>query len=108
MGMEPPACGPAEAGHYVPPTSYLLLCGWPAEVDARDALRFRRRVEHGVFVEAEDPRRDVGRELPARGVVLLHALVVPHPLDREPVLGARELVHQPVERLVRPQLRVIL
>ena len=40
-------------------------------------------------------------ELPARGVVLLHPLVVAHALDGDAVLGARELVHQPVELLVR-------
>ena len=47
-------------------------------------------------------------KLPPRGVVLLHALVVAHAFDRDPVLGARQLVHQPVELFVRPQLRVVL
>ena len=47
-------------------------------------------------------------KLPARGVVLLHALVVAHALDREAVLGAGELVHQAVELLVGLQLRIVL
>ena len=35
-------------------------------------------------------------------------LVVAHPLDGDAVLGARQLVHQPVELLVRLELRVVL
>ena len=50
---------------------------------------------------------DVRREAAARRVVSLHALVVAHPLDGDAVLRARQLVHQPRERLVRLQQRVV-
>ena len=56
-----------------------------------DGLRFRRRGEMRVFLEAEHLRRHVRREAPALRVELLNALVVAHALCREPVLGARRV-----------------
>ena len=47
-------------------------------------------------------------KLPARRVVFLDALVVPHPFDGDAVFGAGQLVHQPIELLVRAELRVVL
>ena len=44
----------------------------------------------------------------ARRVVRLNGFVVAHPLDRDAIFGAGELVHQPVELLVRLQLRIVL
>jgi hypothetical protein len=40
--------------------------------------------------------------------VSLHGLVVAHPLHRNAVLGARELVHEACEGLIRLQVRVVL
>src|SRR5688572_4607576 len=57
-----------------------------SEVYLRHGLRFSRRVEQRVLLEAEDRRRHVGGESPALGVVRLDPLVVAHALDRQPVL----------------------
>src|SRR6185503_13890961 len=78
-----------------------------AEVHLRHLFRRRRRVEERIFLEPEEAGGDVRRELAARRVVVLHALVVAHALDRDAVLGPGELVHQAVEALARPQLRVV-
>src|SRR4051812_9963332 len=80
---------------------------WP-EIDFRNLARFRGCFEERMLLEAEDSSREVGGELPARGVVFAHAIVVSHALDRDAILGARELVHEPVELLVRPELRIVL
>src|SRR6185436_1814611 len=78
------------------------------EGDLRNRLGLRRRLEEWIFLEAEHLRRDVRRELPARRVVVLHLLVVAHPLDRDAVFGAGELVHQTIELLVRAELWIVL
>src|SRR5688572_14106634 len=77
------------------------------EIDFRDLFGFFGHFVEGVFLEAKNFRRDVRGELLGGRVVLLHALVVSHAFHRNPVLGARELVHQPVELFIRFELRVI-
>jgi len=59
-------------------------------------------------LEAEVAGRDVGRELPAGRVVCLDRLVVAHALHGNAVLGAGQFVHQPGERGVGFQGRVVL
>src|SRR5436190_17481650 len=78
------------------------------EIDLRYLLRFGRRLEERIFLEAEHLRRQVGRKLPPRGVVVLHALVVAHALDGDAVFRSGELVHQAVELFVRFQVRIVL
>src|SRR5215472_15759760 len=78
------------------------------EVDLRCLRCGRRRFEERVVFEAEHLRGEVAGELTPRRVVFLYALVVPHPLRRDAILGPREFVHQRVELLVRFQVRVIL
>src|SRR5204863_9028293 len=77
-----------------------------SEIDLRHLLGLRGRLEERIFLEAERLRSQVGGKLAARRVIALHRLVVAHALDGDPVLRAGELVHQPVELLVRAQLRV--
>src|SRR5437773_9250827 len=77
------------------------------KVDPRHLLRVGRRLEERILLEAEYFRGQVRWKLPPRGVVLLHALVVAHPLDRDSVFGARQLVHQPIELLVGFEVRII-
>src|SRR3954465_7395283 len=79
-----------------------------AEADLRGDLGLRRCLEEGIFLEAEHLRRQVRRELTARRVVGLDGFVVAHALDGDAVLGAGELVHQPVELFVRLELRIVL
>ena len=90
----------------------LLETGWrqpkPLETDFRRLLCRDRRFEQRVILEAEDLRRDDARKLAPARVVLLHALVVAHPLDRDAVLGARQLIGQTVELFVRFQIRIVL
>src|SRR4029434_3815514 len=77
------------------------------EVYLRRLFRCRRRLEQRVVLEPEQLCREVRGELTPGGVVLLHALVVPHPFDGDAILRSRELVHQAVELLVGFQLRVV-
>ena len=79
------------------------------EIDLRgDLRRFRGLEERVIALEAEDRRRDVRRELATRGVVLLHLLVVAHPLDCDTVFCAGQLIHQAVEGFIRAQFGVVL
>src|SRR4051812_42073808 len=95
-GHQPSACvisfpGPAARGaaDRVRYDADLPLRRVTAKVDVRYAFGFGRRVEQRVLLEAENTRGDVCREAAAGGVVFLDALVVPHPLDGNPILRAR-------------------
>src|SRR5262245_14800525 len=79
-----------------------------SEVDLRRLARFHWRLEERVILEAEYLRGNVAREPARLGVVLLNPFVVPHALGCDPVFRTRQLVHEAVELLVRPELRVVL
>src|SRR5262249_32382508 len=68
----------------------------------------RRRLEVRLLPEPAERRHHAAREDPEPGVVLADRLVEPHPLDRDPVLGALQLGLEGEEVLVRLQLRVAL
>src|SRR5262245_48716894 len=53
-----------------------------------------RRVEIRVLLKPEQRGRDVRRESTAKRVVFLYPLVVPQPFGGQPILSARQLVHQ--------------
>src|SRR5580765_7317713 len=78
------------------------------EVHFGRRLRRRRRLEVGIFLEAEHLRGDVRRELAALRVVFLQPLVVAHARDREAILRALEGVRQPVELLVGLEVGIVL
>ncbi len=59
------------------------------ETDLRGLPRRLRRFEQRIILETEDLGGDDARKLAPARVVLLHALVVAHPFDRDAVLGAR-------------------
>src|SRR6185436_11017649 len=75
--------------------SVLLL-----EIDFGERGGGRRHFEVRGLLEPVHLRRHVAGKAPRRGVVFLDPLVVAHARDRQPVLGAGELVHQAVELFV--------
>src|SRR5262249_15293812 len=79
-----------------------------AEIDLRRLLGLGRRLEVLLRLEAEAPGVERRREALDVRVVLADNVVVPHALHRDPVLGARELVREPRELLVRLEIGVAL
>src|SRR2546428_1185646 len=71
------------------------------EVDPRHLLRLLRRLEVLLRVEAERLGVEQGREALDEGVVGADGVVVAHALDRDPVLGAGQLVGEAARRLRR-------
>jgi hypothetical protein len=72
---------------------------------------FRARFGLEVFLllrEAADLRPPRAGDAAHVGVVLLDGFVVALALDGQPVLGARQLVHQPLEVGVGLELRIVL
>src|SRR5262245_36457980 len=49
------------------------------EVHLRHLFRLRRCLKERIILESKQLRRDIAWELPPRGVVLLHPLVITHP-----------------------------
>src|SRR6266480_3796812 len=65
-------------------------------------------LEEWLLFETKQFRRDYGWELRARGVVVLHRVVVILARDRDSVLGAGQLVLEFLKTFRRPQLRIVL
>src|SRR5436309_7976595 len=82
--------------------------GTSPEVDPRHLLRLLRRLEVLLRVEAERLGVEHGREALDEGVVGADGVVVAHALDRDPVLGAGQLVGEAGELLVRLEIGVAL
>src|SRR5258708_2821029 len=87
-----------------PRGSPLLL--EPAEVHFGHRLLALGHLVVGRLLESQRAGVKVGREHLHHDVEVAHHVVVTLALRGEPVLGAGDLVHQPDERLVAPELGV--